>query len=138
MLSKDLTDQGQRRTTSRTTCVPFLTGARYFVPFLYSAQTETGAHPASYPMGTGWGGGGKPTGSRAGHSLKLEPMPRMVEARLHFPTRFHSGVRNELSTGEFFSFYGTPNFLRLYRFPALPGKKSSGSGTGSTQPREYS
>jgi hypothetical protein len=23
------------------------------------------------------------------------------------------------------------------RFPALPGKKSSGSGTGSTQPREY-
>jgi hypothetical protein len=23
------------------------------------------------------------------------------------------------------------------RFPALPEKKSSGSGTGSTQPREY-
>jgi hypothetical protein len=23
------------------------------------------------------------------------------------------------------------------RFPALPGKKSSGSGTGFTQPREY-
>jgi hypothetical protein len=23
------------------------------------------------------------------------------------------------------------------RFPALPGKKSSRSGTGSTQPREY-
>jgi hypothetical protein len=23
------------------------------------------------------------------------------------------------------------------RFPALPKKKSSGSGTGSTQPREY-
>jgi hypothetical protein len=23
------------------------------------------------------------------------------------------------------------------RFPALPGKKSSGSGTESTQPREY-
>jgi hypothetical protein len=23
------------------------------------------------------------------------------------------------------------------RFPALPGKKSSGSGTGSTEPREY-
>jgi hypothetical protein len=25
----------------------------------------------------------------------------------------------------------------LVRFPALPEKKSSGSGTGSTQPREY-
>jgi hypothetical protein len=24
------------------------------------------------------------------------------------------------------------------RFPALPEKKSSGSGTGSTQPREFS
>jgi hypothetical protein len=27
--------------------------------------------------------------------------------------------------------------VALVRFPALPEKKSSGSGTGSTQPREY-
>jgi hypothetical protein len=33
-------------------------------------------------------------------------------------------------------FLATDSEARV-RFPALPEKKSSGSGTGSTQPREY-
>jgi hypothetical protein len=40
--------------------------------FVYSVQTDTGAHPASYPMGTGgsWprGGGIKWQGREADHS----------------------------------------------------------------------
>jgi hypothetical protein len=49
---------------------------------------------------------------------------------------FHHNVQLTASVVYWSEFLATDPEARV-RFPALPEKKSSGSGTGSTQPREY-
>jgi hypothetical protein len=60
---------------------------------LCSIQTSSGAHPASYPMGTG---GDFPRGEVARvwswSHLPLVPRPWMVELYLHFPILLHSSA----------------------------------------------
>jgi hypothetical protein len=51
-------------------------------------------------------------------------------------TKFSVGRDKTASVVKWSEFFATYPEARV-RFPALPEKKSSGSGTGSTQPREY-
>jgi hypothetical protein len=68
-----------------------LQGQYFFL--LHSAQTGSGAHPASYPMGTeGFYLGVKRQGREANHLPPLVPGSRMVELYLHSPICLHSMV----------------------------------------------
>jgi hypothetical protein len=53
-----------------------------------------------------------------------------------FPLRQVTGLNTTASVVLWSEFLATDPEARV-RFPALPEKKSSGSGTGFTQPREY-
>jgi hypothetical protein len=80
-----------------------------------------------------------------------------VDLYIHFPIRLHFVVFNQLITETILPLPFSFECICIYmdrlcglvvrvlatdpearvRFPALPKKKSNGSGTGSTQPREY-
>jgi hypothetical protein len=63
---------------------------------LHVVQTGSGAHPASYPVGT-WGffpGGKSGKDVKLTTHLHLLPKSRMVELYLHSPIRLHGIVLN--------------------------------------------
>jgi hypothetical protein len=68
-----------------------------------------------------------------------------VDLYIHSPIRLHGVVLNFLSTGTNLTFMqwssGQRSWLQIQRsrvrFPVLPDFLSTGSGTGSTKPREY-
>jgi hypothetical protein len=81
-------------------------------------------------------------GHEADH-LHLAARSGMAELYLHWPIRVHEGkiwpicyIFLTASVVWWSEFLATDPEARV-RFPALPEKKCSGSGTGSIQPREY-
>jgi hypothetical protein len=63
----------------------------------HSVQTRSGAHPASYPMGTGC--------VKLTTELHLVPRSRMVELYLYSPTSRHDVVLNYFKHRDNFAFF---------------------------------
>jgi hypothetical protein len=68
--------------------------------YLHVVQTGSGAHPASYPVGTGGASPGvKRPGSEADHSPPSSAGVKNGGAIPHSPIRFHGLALNKLCTG---------------------------------------
>jgi hypothetical protein len=78
-----------RRAMGWTTRVPFPTVQDFSL--LHSVYTGSGAHPASYPMGTGGSFlvGHSCRGMKLTTHLRLVPRSRKLEVYLHSPTWLH-------------------------------------------------
>jgi hypothetical protein len=79
---------------------------------LHSIQTGFGAHPASYPMGTGGCFSGVKRPRREADHSPLVPKSRMVGLYLH-STCLHGAVLSSLSTGTNLSSHPYPNINDL-------------------------
>jgi hypothetical protein len=99
----------------------------------YSVQTNSGAHPASYPMGT-WGsfpGGLSSRNVKLTTHLHLMPGSGKVELYLHSTIRLHGVVLNSLGTGITLRFADThicPAIIRSIRTGIRIWPKSYYSG----------
>jgi hypothetical protein len=102
---------------NRDSRVRFPAGTRNF-PLHHRVQNGSGAHPASYPMGTrGSSPGVKRPGRKADH---LPPssaeVKEWVEPYLHSPIRLHGVVLSEAQGQLYFTLlYFTLHFLNYFR-----------------------
>jgi hypothetical protein len=73
-------------------------GARFF---LHVVQTSSGTHSASYPMGTGGSFSGRKATGALSRPLTFNKCrsQEYVDLYVHFPTRLHGVVLNQLRTG---------------------------------------